>query len=282
MRHRAVRDDESACPPLKDLSSEYSVGLYKQIRACMKLKPESRPTLEQLKEDIDAETKRLKYWHESAMSHDTDQLHALLKVHTKNDKWKDFRVGKRYRPPRKRRKAELTDGVMEEHEHAIASWKDEVRYPRPTLEQQAALAISVENFYIKSDIFFFMKKDAAGLSKRHFCATIKRRADPTSVLGADVIRDYDDTMQNAFKDTWKRGVLQELLDKAIPALLTEPDLGSPPLCAINAFRHALEWGLLLLSARGEGSLSLPDRNLLHKGVYDYIFPDSELLKRLKD
>jgi hypothetical protein len=248
----------------------------------MKLKPESRPTLEQLKEDIDAEIERLKYWYKSAMSQETDELHALLKVHTKNDKWKDFRISKRYRSPRKRRKVELTDGVTEEYEQAITSWKDEAQYPRPTLEQQAELAISVENFYIKSDVFFFMKNDAAGLSKRHFCTMMKKRAEPGSVLGADVVRDYDGTMQNAFKDTWKRGVLQEPLDKAIPALMTEPALGSPPLCAINAFRHALEWGLLLLSARGEGSPSLPDRTLLHKGVYDYIFPDSKLLKRLKE
>lgn len=113
-------------------------------------------------------------------------------------------------------------------------------YPRPTLEQQAALSRCVENYYIESDPQFFGKEDAQGLSRRHFCAMLRTRADPTSTLPTDVMRNYNSTMQNAFKDPWKGTVLQELLDTVRLALNADPSLGSPDHVAINAFRHAVE------------------------------------------
>lgn len=211
----------------------------------------------------------------------TNKTHVLFKVHTQNNKWNEFRKGKRYQSPRKRRKTGLAHSATDEYKEVIKTWSNEGRYPRPTLEQQAAFSRCVESYYIKSDPQFFGKENTQGLSRRHICAMLKKRADLISTLTTDQVRNYDSTMQNAFKDPWKRVVLQELLDTTKLSLNTDPSLGSPDHVAINAFRHAVEWGQHLLRAKGEPRPSLRDRTLLHRVVYDYIFSDSELLNRLK-
>jgi hypothetical protein len=217
------------------------------------------------------------------MNNEKDRMHGLLRVHPREEKWQEFSIGQAYQSPRKRRKVALPSNMTNNYKQSIENWADEAMYPRPTLDEQAVLSQSIENFYFTSDLLFITKKDPATLSKRHFCAMLKKRADPKFGLPTEVLHDYKPGTlpDNAFTDPRKTAVLQDLLSVVIPALQTDKNLGNPALHAINAFTHAVEWGLLLLQARGEPSPSLRERTLLHRGVYDYIFPESDILKRLK-
>ncbi|KAG9186087.1 hypothetical protein G6011_02643 [Alternaria panax] len=115
LRNRNVFSDETACPPPENLSDEYDLRLYKQIQASVKDKK--------------------------------DRLYAFFNVHPKTDKLEDFSVGAPYRSPHEQRKIDLADTIADDYKDAINSWDDEGLYTRPTVDEQAAVSQSVENFY---------------------------------------------------------------------------------------------------------------------------------------
>jgi hypothetical protein len=119
-----------------------------------------------------------------------------------------------------------------------------------------------------------LDEQAQLLALRHLFAMIRKRVAPGTPVEWNV--SLTENKAIAFGRPMKLLILQQLEHRVNIAL--QASILSPAKAKmLNTFENAIAWGLLLLKAKGEPRPLIEDRTLLHRGVYDWVFPESGIL-----
>jgi len=269
-----IDDDDQSYKPLihlgdPEIPGDYSIGLIRFVQHCLRLLPWKRPGLQEMRDTINANLQRLDRLYGDEIKKGQEDLDESHKVYVSSDidDYRDFDVGQEYEPPTKRRRVTISGAENNEYRAIVDDWADTDKYPRPTLEFQAAVIDAIERCVHESDTYV----DASHLPTYHYLLQcLRSRITPEAAIDIVTERENDEFLL-AFGKEAKTEVLDRIVQYIIPKLQEDETLGEHG-DAVQALTHAVQWAAFLVKEDGEPEMpKLREKTEIHRALRDWIF-----------
>jgi hypothetical protein len=263
---------------ISEYEHAYSIGLARLVRRCLRLRPQGRPTLREMKITIDANISRLDglYGEEIKKRRGTIATgHGVLVDETS---LQAFGIGARYDPPRKRRRIDTAEELGDEHAKFIDDyaalvneWADTAEYPRPSLQQEAAV-VAMMVHRLDTDLLEVEDGEILQHSFRYLVTCLQHRVDPT--VPTPFVSSWDEDsseLVESFKASYKILLLKEIRD-LVTEFLDDEDLEEYLHDIFYVLDHVVRWSYTVLQMNGEPvTPAMDDKTELHRGFLEWLF-----------
>lgn len=263
-----LRDDHA------QFSGMYTVGLIRLVDQCLKYRPEARLSLQDMKATIDVTLAWLDGLYGDEIKRPAENIAASHQVHFTKDvnDLGAFATGRKYEPPRKRRRVDLTDVQETEYRALIDDWTDVARYPRPDAASQKELVDAIANLYAHSNndgITSVNEDESLRYAYEYMLSCLRNRIDENGEFPYHRTLD-DEDLRSSFTQGTKRKLIRQMQDHFVPLLRGgSPSIGL--LDAITTFSHALDWALFISERREEPKRTqLADKTEVHRALRDWV------------
>lgn len=266
----SLRDDYPVNFP-----SIYTVALISFVDHCLHYEPTKRPTLREMKAEIDRHVQRFDrlYGDEIKKSKDTISHDHEVRVDTKLMDFTPYVIGEEYQPPRKRRRIDISDGRGAAYRAVVTRWENTTIRPDPMTEARLVEIMEAELDRSQNEKIQMIYDEGSWYhSFKYLLSCLRYRVNKDDGT-FDVVDNWeDDDVLNAFNEIEPRTeVLRRIRDYMIPDLLADKNYADLR-DAIGVLQHVVDWSILLLNWKGEPNKPLLEKKTeLHRGFRDWIF-----------
>ncbi|KAH7409791.1 kinase-like domain-containing protein [Phaeosphaeria sp. MPI-PUGE-AT-0046c] len=273
MSHEGSELDGGRGPSsLNELEPQYSVHLYQTLARCLMTRPDDRYSLDELKKIINLERLRIdrRYGDELKRSHDEMDDDFAVQLTKEQKDSRGFTLATRFSPAKKRRKVnldELSDELRTQIADLVRDWNDPDDYAKLTKHE---LMPMIEDLKNRAEGGMSLDENTPEyVAMRYFISTLCKYVSKSIPAYVYWKQDWKFEFADPLSIGHRRFVLEHILDDVIPALEQSQ---SNTLDAVRILEHAIEWGIMLITADGEPRESkLIEPSVLHLAVHQFVF-----------